>query len=132
LDVLVLLAAYLVASLLHKGVTALLRARDTYAQIEDERVATICADPACPFRRFNHHHVRFQAGDGAAPDSQDEGSADTSRAVCNDPAASSPLHQTPDGFHPMEPGCCKYNPTPLGSYEIRLPLHKAGDDDAEP
>lgn len=66
LDVLVLLAAYLVASLLHKGVTALLRARDTFDEITTE------------------------TGDEVAPDSQDEGSADTTRAVCT-PATSSPL-----------------------------------------
>lgn len=67
LDVLVLLAAYLLACLVFKVVTAMLRARDTFDAITTE------------------------TGGEAAPDPQDEGSADPSRAVCNDPAASSPL-----------------------------------------
>lgn len=65
LDVLVLLGAYLIAAGLHKLVVSLLAARERLRDI--------------------------QAGDEAAPDRQDGGTADTSRAVCNDPAASSPL-----------------------------------------
>lgn len=69
LDVVVLLAAYLVASGLHKLVTGLLNARDRYNEL-------------------------IETGGEAAPDPQDGGTADTSRAVCDDPAASPPLHTT--------------------------------------
>lgn len=98
LDVLVLLAAYLLASLAWKAVERFQRARGTFEAITTE------------------------TGGEAAPDPQDDGTADQSRAVCNDPAASpSWFHDsTSYGVHPWEPGCCKENPTPLGSYEIRL------------
>lgn len=69
LDVLVLLAVYLLASLAHKAVTRLLRARDTFEEITTE------------------------TGGEAAPVRQDGATVDPSRAVCNDPAASPPLHR---------------------------------------
>lgn len=67
LDVLVLLGAYLIASLAWKAVERFQRARATFAEVTSE------------------------TGGEAAPDPQDGESVDPSRAVCNDPAASSPL-----------------------------------------
>lgn len=67
LDVIVLLAVYLVACGVHRAICAMLRARETFRELDSE------------------------TGDEAAPDRQDGASADPSRAVCNDPAASSPL-----------------------------------------
>lgn len=66
LDALVLIAAYLLASLAWRAVERIQRARGTFEDITTE------------------------TGDEAAPDRQDGGTADPSRAVCNDPAASSP------------------------------------------
>lgn len=67
LDVLILMAAYIVASLLYKAICSMLAARDTLRELDPE------------------------TGDEAAPERQDGDSADPSRAVCNDPVASSPL-----------------------------------------
>lgn len=67
LDALVVIMVYLVGSLLHKAICSILAARDTVRELEPE------------------------TGDGVAPDRQDDGTADPSRAVCSDPAAPSPL-----------------------------------------
>lgn len=62
LDVIVLLAAYLIAA----GVWRLLAARRTFDELTE-------------------------TGDEAAPERPDDASVDPTRAVCDDPAASSPL-----------------------------------------
>lgn len=69
LDALIVLAVYLVASVAHRAICAMLRARETFRELDSE------------------------TGDEAAPERPDDASAEPTRAVCT-PAASSPQTRT--------------------------------------